>query len=452
VQTHDKAEILSQVWLKIDALPQRELILESDARTWVDGVVGEFGELAIWHATRAGGFGGSQIGALVKNFMGERADHEASAHDIVAGALLRKLPDETNGHMRRGIAMEPQHRRWFYEKYGCKRDEEGFAALSKSVGPRPWMRYSPDELALMPFEGTSKRVLIDFKAPSEVDPAARIAFQYSCQLHMGRQVLVHNGFEVDGLMLSQFDWKNWQLKDDVVPYVAELDQLILDAGDHYWSYVMRGEVPAYVRKPRLEAEDQLAQELRGMTIRLAGLKAMATVIGGHIEALEAVIKPVVGKYRLGRSKAVCEGLTFSGSDRFDRTEVLEKLPEEVFQALPLAGNATKAYDEKALLKALREAGVDTKRFAKPANVDSDALYDALIEHGIDADALVTERITARVDPKIQADVRAWFEREFSGLLPEQMNLEDAAEVAGPSTTDGREGQEVLPYVPRPVSA
>lgn len=453
MQTTQNAEITRRVWDKIDALPQRAMILDSDARAWVDAVVGSYGDLAIWHAARAGGFGGSQIGALVKNFMGERADHEASAHDIVAGALLRKLPDEPNGHMRRGIAMEPQHRRWFHEKYGSVRDEEGFLTLSKSVGPRPWMRYSPDELATMATSSLNGRVLIDFKAPSEVAHESSVPFQYTCQLHMGRMVLQHNGLDVDGLMLSQFDWKGWALKDDVVPYIAELDDLIVKAGDHYWDYVMRGELPPYVHKPRLENEAELREQLGDVSMRLASLKALKTLIEGHIEGFEEEVKPQLAKHRLGRSKVVLEGISYSASSSFDKQEVLEKLPTEVFEALPLSGNSTKAYDDKAMLARLKELGEDVKKFAKPTAVDPDALYDALLAHGIDADALVSERLTGRVDKKLAADVKSWFEREFSGLVPKSKDLEGGGADGAPSSeTDGREGQEVSPYVPRPVTA
>lgn len=438
------------VWEKVDALPQRGAIVEADARAWVDSVVGEYGDLALWHATRAGGFGGSQIGGLVKNFMNERADHDQSAHDIVAGALLRKLPDEPNGPMRRGVAMEPQHRRWFHDKYGSRRDEHGFALLSKSVGPRSWMRYSPDDLAFMPGpDGKDRRILIDYKAPSSVDQGASVAFQYSCQLHMGRMVCEHVGLSVDGLLLSQFDWANWALKDDDVPMIAELDALIAEAGDHYWDYVLRGELPKYIRKDRLEHEEALRERLGPKSIMLARLKAMSSVIDGHVKKLEEQVKPEIAKFRLGRSKVLLDGISYSATPKFTEASVLEKLPVEVFEAIPLAGNATKAYDDKAMLKKLKELNVDVKQFAKPGSVDSELLYDALIEHGVDADALMGEQLTGRLDSKLVADVRTFFEREFADFLPmdeEVLSVQDEAQ------QDGREGHEVSPYVPRPVNA
>ncbi len=442
MQNVNNAEITRQVRAKIDALPQRGAIVEADARAWIDAVVGEYGELALWHAARAGGFGGSQIGGLVKNFMGERADHEQSARDIIAGALLRKTPDEPNGHMRRGVAMEPQHRRWFHEKYGSRRDEQGFALLSKSVGPRAWMRYSPDDLAFMAEH--------DYKAPSNVDQSAAVAFQYSCQLHMGRMVCEHNGLKVDGLLLSQFDWANWALKDDDVHVVPELDDLIVKAGDHYWDFVMRGELPEYVRKPRLDGEDSLRELLGPKSIMMARLKAMSSVIDGHVKKLEEQIKPEISKFRLGRSKVVLDGISYSATPKFTEASVLEKLPLEVFEAIPLVGNATKSYDDKAMLKKLKELDVDVKQFAKPGSVDSEMLYDALVDHGVDADALMSEQLTGRLDAKLVADVKNFFEREFADFLPGE--AVQAGSDLDAAQQDGREGHEVSPYVPRPVSA
>jgi hypothetical protein len=482
---HD--EITRQVRAKIDSLPQRELISEADARAWVTEVVGKYGELALWHAARAGGFGGSQIGALVRNYLGERADHEQSARSIVEGALLMRVPDETNAHMRRGIAMEPQHRRWFLEKYGCRRDVEGFALLSKSVGTRPWMRYSPDDLVFMDqYDAAgqllgSRRVLIDYKAPSSVDQVEQVSFQYICQLHMGRLVCESAGLAVDELMLSQFDWANWGLKDDQIIHMPELDALVEEAGDHYWGFVMRGEVPPYVNKPRLDADAQ--EELRATVgehaLRLAGFKAMANVLNNKIKELEGVVKPAVARFRLGAKGVSLNGLNFSASAKFDSTEVLKHLPIEVFESLPLKANSTKRYDEEAMRKQLKDLGVNVKQFALPANVDGEALYDALLHHGLDADALCGESLTARVDGRITAQVEAWFEREYADFLPmapqsvegavcEAEGQQKTVEVvsatlpadteittvvaADGSEQDGREGQEMPRYVPRPEFA
>lgn len=451
--------ITAKVWQIIDALPQRAAILEADARSWVETVVGTYGEFAIWHATRAGGFGGSQIGALVRNHMGQRADHDQSAHDIVSGTLLRKIPDEPNGHMRRGIAMESQHRRWFYEKHLARRDDAGFKILSESNGPRPWMRYSPDDLVTMPamdpaHVGKMVRKLIDFKAPSNVDPSPSVAFQYVCQLHMGRLVCEHNGVKVEGLLLSQFDWANWQLKDDDVPYLAELDDMITHAGDFYWDFVLRGELPPYVRKPRLEP-DAVPADVKEAAGRLARMKAIATALDNQIKKLDPQVKEPLSKLYFGSGRLQLDGIAFGATPVFDDAKVREVVPEEILRAVPLKGSSSKRYDEERLVKRIRDLGEKPADYLLPANLDAEALYQALCDHGFDAEAMVKEQLRGTVDKNLAKDAQAIVEREYSDLInaaagiPAQVTAEAGA--ANLETND-READSEPRYVPRSMAA
>jgi hypothetical protein len=442
----DHEQITQRVWQIVDALPQRAAIVEGDARHWVAEVVGSYGDLAIWHAIRAGGFGGSQIGALVRNHAGQKADHDQSAHDIVEGALLRRLPDEPSGPMRRGVAMEPQHRTWFYEKYAAKRDVQGFEVLSKNTGPRPWMRYSPDDLVYMPqAEGPALRYLIDFKAPTGVDHGENIAFQYACQLHMGRLVCEHNGVSIDGLMLSQFDWGNWQLKDDEVGYLPQLDDLIVNAGDHYWSYVLRGEVPPYVRRPKLDA-DAFPEEVRDAALRLARLKALCSVIGKKVDVLEEQVKPILEKFQFGGSSLRLSGITYTAVAKPDAEKIKQVVPAEILERVPLQAGK-KRYDEKKMLDKLKELAVDVAQFTQPNCMDNDALYAALCDSGFDADALMKEQLRGTIDKKLTEEADAWVEREFADLIHPQQAADQ--EVGSPNDRDGQEAQR---QVPRSVSA
>jgi hypothetical protein len=451
--------ITAKVWTIIDALPQRGAILESDARFWVDEVVGKYGDLAIWHATRAGGFGGSQIGALVRNHMGQRADHEQSAHDIVAGTLLRKIPDEPNGHMRRGIAWEPKHRVWFYEKHLAIRDEAGFKALSEGTGPKPWMRYSPDDLVMMPVLTTHAsqqlvRKLIDFKAPSTVDPAPKVAFQYVCQLHMGRLVCEHNGVHIDGMLLSEFDWAGWQLKDDDVPHLADLDQLIVASGDYYWDFVLRGELPPYVRKPRMEAEG-ISEEVKETAQRLARLKAIFGALKSQIDTLDQEIRPALEKVHFGSAKLQLDGISYTAVPVFDEAKVRAVVPEDLLKTVPLSGNSTKRYDEDKMLARLRELGEKTSTFVKPGNLDSDKLYEMLCDEGYDAEAFISEQLRGSLDKKLKEQAKAIVEREYADLIhavaPGATALVATEEAAANEPND-RVGHETPRYVPRSVAA
>jgi len=91
--------------------------------------------------------------------------------------------------------------------------------------------------------------LIDYKAPSQVDTAARIAMQYAAQLHQGAILCAEHGVDLDGMMLSQFDWANWSLKDDYVEWDESLALSLIDAGDFYWGYAHEAAGAAIHRAP-----------------------------------------------------------------------------------------------------------------------------------------------------------------------------------------------------------
>lgn len=468
----DVQRITQEVWAIINALPHREAIKEGDARHWVDDVVGRYGELAKWHAIRAGGFGGSQIGALVRNFFGQRADHGASARKIVGGALLREVPDEPTGPMQRGIAMEPAHRDWFMRKYGAHRDVKGFEKLSKSVGPRPWMRYSPDELAFMPNpvvsgDDTLNRWLGDYKAPGEVEESESVAFQYVSQLHMGRLVCIHNGLEVHGMILSQLNWREWSLKDDIIHHMPELDQMIIQAGDHYWNdYVLRSEVPSFIKKARLEDASELVKSISQDSFRLARLKAMAKVLKDQIDPLQASIVEKAAVYRFGgASLTVADSMKISAVGQFDEEKVRAAFPAEVLAKIPVKKPSSSTYDVDALVARARATlgeGEKMNQFYAPGKMDSNALYQAAADLGLDADDLLTEQIRMAVSPSVDVDVRAFLEREFpelvcpaepSPLVEEIKALPVVAmndELGG--AQENREGQHESRHVPRLVHA
>lgn len=401
------AQITSKVWSIVNALPHRAVIAESDARSWVEEVVHLHGEAAIWHAIRLNGFGGSEIGVLVRNRAGVRADHQASAHDIVAGKLMRKAPTESSGHMTRGHENEEPHARRFYVKYGATRDLQAFDALKQAQGKRPWMRYSPDDVVQMPVSflpdangvfrpslnhNQPQRWLIDYKAPSRIEEDDEIAFQYACQLTQGAILCAEQGIDLEGMMLSQFDWANWRLKDDAVLWDQSLGELVIDAGDFYWQHVLRGDVPAYIRTPEFEGADGLKSTYAVTAEMFANVTALAAAAKARADEIRKVLlAPVEGTKLAGQKITFSMGgetMTMSAKRMLDR-----EMAGKVFnEAQMLAVSSKTGYDADAMARTLRELDVDTKQF-RTYELDSVKVYAKASEMGFDADALVTEQIT-----------------------------------------------------------
>src|SRR3546814_10913677 len=94
----------------IDQLPQRDALDLSDIRQWVGYVANTMPDQAIWHVIRAGGVGGSEIGGLVRNFLGYRADFKFSAHDWALSKVFKRYLDGMTEDMRRGIDNEPDRK------------------------------------------------------------------------------------------------------------------------------------------------------------------------------------------------------------------------------------------------------------------------------------------------------------------------------------------------------
>lgn len=438
VSATDTAELKAKLWQKLDTLPQRDLIDRSDATQWIDYMANLMPNDAMWHMIRAGGVGGSEIGGLVRNYLGYRADHEFSAHDWALSKLLRRTPEQATGVLQRGHDMEEFHGERFYRENDTARDVEAFDKLSQAQGSKIWMRYSPDDMVFLNKPTTfvtvdgpvelEGRLLVDYKAPTTVDEEARIAFQYTCQLHQGAILCQEQGIEIVGAMLSQFNWASWTLKNDFVQIDPELCELIKEAGDHYWDYVMRGEIPEYIIRKRLELDSKVREEWQEAAVRLGQLNAMKTRIEN--DANELRDKMLFG---MGLQSKRLDGqvLSFPGAVKIsavtaiDEEKVLEALGVETCASLQMKEKSTK-YDDKAMLAKLKEMGVDVKQFRILTRLDPSLTFDALVEAGLDPDEFMVEKHRVSVEKSMKEQAGDWFEQSFEPLtLPivEQSELE-----------------------------
>lgn len=423
----DDSHVVKRVWEIVDALPQRDLIGASDARQWIADVVHAHGEMSIWHAIRLGGFGGSEIGVLVRNKMGERADHQASAHDIVMGKLMRRAPLETSAHMTRGHENEEPHARRFWIKYGAVRDEQAYNALKNAQGRRKWMRYSPDDMVLMPLQpvldasgvltaistpGQMHRWLIDYKAPSKVEESDEIAFQYACQLTQGAILCAENEVPIEGMMLSQFDWANWALKDDVLGWDEGLGLTVIEAGDYYWDFVMQGQVPPYVSKPVFQGLDAYTSKHLAMAQAYASLSALsdaakkrADQIRQHLMAPLNGLKVGDSKINFGHGDPV---LSMSAQKLLDRDLAVKLFDES--QLAQCTGSKV-VYDAEAMAALLRSQDQNLKPFRK-YDLDATRVFDLAASLGMDADALVQERIVMSPSKGVKVQMSAFIDEHY----------------------------------------
>ena len=399
----------------IDGLPQREHLGEVDISLWVREVLRIDPERGAWHATRLSGIGGSEIGVLVRNYAGERADHLESARSIVERKLLKRLPDPPTPAMARGIENEDLHAQRLYKMLGVRRDEASYAALARGRGPRAWMRYSPDDVVIAVGEVGALPILLDYKAPTEVDQEARISIQYAAQLHMGAIIAAHNGIELGGLMLSQYDWKNWTLKNDDVAYRPDLARLLVEAGDHYWNdFVLRGQVPPYVQSKPLDDVEGFLRENDELIGQIALVKSLSKQMADLSMELEGALKRQLEGRIFNGASIADPRLTISAARSVDQALARKTLGDEVWLSAidglaPAQGKLE--FDPKKMELALRELGVDM-RTMKTREPSADFVFALMLEHGHDPELVVTEGVRMKVSPSIVAESQEWVSRNF----------------------------------------
>lgn len=465
----DTEALEAALWKKLDQLPQRDAIEVDDARQWIKYMANVMPDEAMWHMIRAGGVGGSEIGGLVRNFMGHRADHMFSAHDWALGKLLRKTPEPSFGVLRRGHEMEPIHAKRFYEETGSHRDLNAYNTLSNAQGQAIWMRYSPDDLVRFnvpylleqgygPALELQGLILVDYKSPTQVDTSDTVSFQYACQLHQGAMLAIEKGIELNGCLLSQFNWATWSLKNSFIEINPELCQLVRQAGDHYWDDVMNGRIPRYVLRNTMQLDPSRRERYQKVAERLAVINAMRTELDKASEALRNSlvngIKPeqerfdgqvidyngvlkITAPMRIDEEKArqllgenALESLYVTRPELKEQPKevidaVRDILGEQAAQSLMTKEKGVK-YDTKALVERLKELGEDVKPYRITEKMDPEKVFNALLEAGLDPEQVITEAPRVTIHGSVRQRAQQWFNQSFPALeLPEEAPTEDA---------------------------
>lgn len=243
---------------RVEALPQASHIDRSTALKWLRGTLRVDAPRVEWHLRRAGGFGGSDIGALIASYEG-RHNVFSSAREIVRSKLLLGIPDGETDDTRRGTELESHIRSVFERRLvrnghrWARRDD-----LKNMLqdGPHPryrWHLSSPDEI----YEIDGLLCVVDFKAPTQdvLDSYRKYGGfdNYIYQTHHYAEGAIAKGARIDRLILAMYDYK----RNDVEIFDVEMQQAvferIIEVGEFYWNnHVLQGRVPEH--RVRLKAD------------------------------------------------------------------------------------------------------------------------------------------------------------------------------------------------------
>lgn len=392
----------------LDSLPQLSVIDPEDATRWVAGILKSHGSRADWHARRLLGIGGSEMGAVVSFYRGEKSEGFSSVEEVTEGKLMKRLPGFETWHMRRGNVLEVLARQTFLDKVKGTIDHEAMNALSRAskLAGYEFMVGNPDDIVLI----DGKRYIAEYKVPNTY--SEEVEFDYEVQTHHYATLAKMAGIPIDGIYLVKLDLPSQMTKhltdtiSNMIPtQVAELARSInkvnlpgcrvvplemginkslqvelLAAGKDLWNdFVLKGRVPmtsvrelVTLDKPM---ELELARYQQQYMMAKSGIKHLESVVSQASSGIATVLKDV--DFEGKKLPLSIVGVKRNGLD--SKAMIDEALKRGAFEK-ELQGDK-RTYSVSALLEEIERLG---------GNQDASNLYELAMESS-KAEAFLRDR-------------------------------------------------------------
>lgn len=382
----DKIKLRMNVRKVVDSLPQRRVIPDDVAERWIDGILARDPERAVWHAERARGIGGSEIGELVLHASGQPTTYN-TLEEISRAKLLLDLPSNETIHMARGTAMEPLAQRtyWAISKHKSILDQPDIQSAFQSAHPKHrWLVGNPDEVVNA---GRMGRLITDFKVRSNLNHEDDMKLINACQLHWyGLKYEGHFNKLPDGYGLAELDIPSElidSLRAEDQPDFEGLAQTIASVNRPGFGMQIR----YFKHNPALaEHMCRLADAFWNNHV-LTGtpyLKPKPQKPDHFPEDMEKAIQDKLNN--LVRFK-IAEGVSKTESDRvrgelFAIAEQFE-LKEWPFEVAGLSAGYSKTFDTANAAARLMAAGVPKSDLTRPSEtLDTEAALQTLKSHDL----------------------------------------------------------------------
>jgi hypothetical protein len=391
--TEAEQKLYEQVKEVVDGLPQRAVISDSTVDYWIRGVIKREPDRAIWHARRAGGIGGSEIGELLLTSRGQSNAYN-TLDEISQSKLLLRLPGNPNIHMIRGTEMEPLAE-IVYHKVSGHQSILGEAEVKEAFkGSHPDYEFlvgNPDEVAKV----RQKTIITDFKVRSNLDSEEAFKLVNVCQLHWyGLKYEGHFKKLPDYYALAEMDIPSALIDDLMSKEDPDFDSLgsniaavnspgfgmqirtfrhnhaigrtLLRLADTFWKENVLSGKPYRTPEPQKPDELEPGDERRLAELQNEYLKfRVATQTAkDKSDEIRSQISIIAGKYDIKDWPFQTDGLTAGYSKKFN-----------------LQGAA----------KSLLAKGVDRGQISKPSEtLDTEAATQTLRNHGLLGPQVMTE--------------------------------------------------------------
>jgi hypothetical protein len=475
----------------IRRLPQCERINPDDAKKWISAVLEHEPEKLLWRINRLSAFGGSDIGSLLLELMGEDPPFQTGA-DIINDRLMKTLPVAPLYHMKKGNVLENCVIQAILRLYGGEYDfktadayKNNHLNLPRGINGNidfPWITKNGHRILVdtkipvsgMPPEANWKKdflyctqlntyqMLAPFKG---VEPFERIVNAHLelpkvltdayCQRLMSggkqQEELVINEMvellkhERDGLRINFQEHEinptitiNGQSKKmvDAITEVSELSfQCVIDG--HVPEVVS---TPVHLSEAKLQTLSKIEEDLfhyealqSVVSLRAGSLRDQIVILNKGIQTSDNLSQ--TGFYNIKSSSSIDTAELSVAAHRYGFD--VDTLRKDDFTPTPTD------YDVHGLFAAAESAGVDVSAFAPKAPLDPAKIQRVLADHNIAHDRILKPEIGVRRSTKkpvreALSSITAQYENPLTHLHEDAITLlheDDAIQESTPHTVD-----------------
>jgi len=430
-------------------LPHHALLNPNRVERYLDEAVPRGYKDAYWDLKRRGGFGGSEMGAVVDFARGKvECDPypDGGPSNLIAHKFLFRTFQEETVDMARGHRMEPLLRAMLKREIQCETDRDAMAAFKKFVrsAEHPWRVGNTDDIILLP---NGQRWIVDYKAPREHNAQAYQGEDgvpdpnpaWLPQLLHYEEIARELDIRIDGRMIVMWD----PLAAKLVPFRFMRDEQMIremtEAGDTlYHDYLMKALIPPPLTPKRIVLDGKVEQDLQLLAQQLVRAKLMAKEAKKvEAELVEDLTRKISELGAVGSDQFRIESLRIDATPNWD-VEALVRLlkglggnPEACREAAkPSAAKSAKLIekmvaaaqalamdggepDMEKLLKFVRGVAAEKVPMNQAGDYDAEKLAQAIRDLGGDPANGLTETIKiasatgqAAADPALVAEMAA----------------------------------------------
>lgn len=408
------------------SLPQGGAISKQNMDRWMTNLLSNSDfHNPYWHYKRLFGIGGSEALACVMYYAQLKTndpmfDPFTSPIGTFMDKTLMSLPEEPTPRMLRGNRMESHIIDLFVEQFGAVARTDlvdRISAMSGKIEAHPWLVGNPDLVVEMP---NGRTYLVDIKAPDEATEF--FPFGYTVQLHHYRELAMHAQVKIDGMILGNFDWKEYQVLPLAVPYQPEVVQALLEGGDALWARVCSGDMPD--RPIYKQAVHNFTDEEKSAVSDIEFEYLTVHMLESEVSQKKQELSQKLINYMIDKSPDISSmksdqlGLTMMSLT--SRTHINEDAvtslirhykPETAAEDINQLYKIETGYDSTKMAQRLLEMGEDVDQF-RLRKMDSKKALESLKELGI-------SKNVARAADIFQEKVMPMYRKPTKGLKKDQ---------------------------------